>query len=184
MRKSVVIFFVLAASLAQGQSGPQKIGHADPDYILTQLPEAKQIENELKTYATQLDNESKAKQTEYQTKLNVYSGLPANTPDAIKKDKETELMQLQEGIQKFQQDAQTSLQKKQNDLMQPVFAKIGKAIEDVAKENGFSYIFTLQMIGGGDVILYNDEKCNISDLVLKKLGVTPKAPDPDPAKKN
>jgi hypothetical protein len=28
-------------------------------------------------------------------------------------------------------------------------------------------------MGGGDILLYSDEKYNISNLVLKKLGVTP-----------
>lgn len=79
---------------------------------------------------------------------------------------------LQENIQKFQQDAQTSLQKKQNDLMDPVFKKVGKAIEDVAKENGYSFIINPQIMGGGDVLLYSDEKFNISNLVLKKMGIT------------
>ncbi|MBK5278685.1 MAG: OmpH family outer membrane protein, partial [Bacteroidia bacterium] len=79
---------------------------------------------------------------------------------------------LQESIQKFQQDAQTSLQTKQTSLMEPVFAKVGKAIEEVAKENDYSFIINPQLIGGGDILLYNDEKYNISTLVLKKLGIT------------
>ncbi len=53
-----------------------------------------------------------------------------------------------------------------------MFAKVGKAIEDVAKENGFSYILNPRMIEGGDVLLFTDEKYNISELVLKKLGST------------
>lgn len=58
--------------------------------------------------------------------------------------------------------------------MAPIFVKVGKAIEEVAKENGFTYILTPQMIGGGgDVILYGDEQYNISKLVLKKMGITP-----------
>jgi outer membrane protein len=140
------------------------------------LPESKQIENELKTHGTQLDNQLKAKYSEYQTKLNTYNGMPATTPDAIKKDKEGELMQLQESIQKFQQEAQSSLQKKETDLMAPVFAKVGKAIEDVAKENGFTYVLAPQAVGGGDIVLYGDEQYNISTLVLKKLGITPAPP--------
>jgi outer membrane protein len=48
---------------------------------------------------------------------------------------------------------------------------VGKAIEEVAIENGFAYIINPQMMGGGDVLLYTNEKYNISDLVLKKLGV-------------
>jgi len=46
-------------------------------------------------------------------------------------------------MQKFQQDAQSSYQKKQTDLLDPIFKKIGKAIEEVAKENGFTLSLTL-----------------------------------------
>jgi outer membrane protein len=56
--------------------------------------------------------------------------------------------------------------------MHGIFEKVGKAIdESVAVENGFSYIINPQMIGGGDVLLYANEKTNIPNLVLKKLGV-------------
>jgi len=174
MRTLFILLFGFAASAAQAQTTPtQKIGYADWDYIFGQLPDYKQIDNELKTHGTQLENQLKAKYTEYQAKLNAYNGMPATTPEAIKKDKEGELAQLQESIQKFQQDAQTSIQKKQSDLMVPVFSKVGKAIEAVAKENGFTFIINAQVSGGLDVLLYSDEKYNISDLVLKKLGITP-----------
>jgi outer membrane protein len=98
------------------------------------------------------------------------------------------LAALQEGFQKFQQDAQSSLQKKQADLMEPVYKKVGKTIEEVAKENAYTFIINPQIVGGGDILLYSDENYNISDLVLKKLGVTPKpqaaATTPAPVKKN
>ena len=174
MRTLFILLFGFAASAAQAQTTPtQKIGYADWEYIFGQLPDYKQIDNELKTHGTQLENQLKAKYTEYQAKLNAYNGMPATTPDAVKKDKEGELAQLQESIQKFQQDAQTSIQKKQSDLMVPVFSKVGKAIEAVAKENAFTFIINAQVSGGLDVLLYSDEKYNISDLVLKKLGITP-----------
>ena len=175
MRTLIILLLGFVALSANAQtSPPQKIGHADWDYIFGQMPEAKQIENELKTHGTQLDNQLKAKYSEYQAKVNAYQGLPATTPDAIKKDKEAEITQLQEGIQKFQTEAQSSLQKKNTDLMAPVFAKVSKAIEAVAKENGYTYILTPQIIGGGgDIILYEDDQYNISALVLKKLGITP-----------
>ena len=57
--------------------------------------------------------------------------------------------------------------------MTPVYEKVGKAIEDTAKENGFSMVLS-QQIGGLDVVLYADDTSDISDLVLKKMGVTPK----------
>jgi len=117
-----------------------KIGYAESDYILSQLPEFKKIESELNTHRAQLENQMKAKYDDYQAKLKAYQGMPATTPDAIKADKERELAALQENMQKFQQDAQSSFQKKNADLMDPSTKKIGKAIEEVAKENGFSFI--------------------------------------------
>ena len=39
----------------------------------------------------------------------------------------------------------------------------------MARENGFSYIINSLMVGGGGVLLFTDEKYNISDLVLKNL---------------
>ena len=162
----------------------QKIGYAESDYILSQLPEFKRIESELKTHGAQLENQMKAKYDDYQAKLKAYQGMPATTPDAIKADKERELAALQENIQKFQQDANSSFQKKQAELMDPIYKKIGKAIEEVAKENAFTFIINPQVANGGDILLYSDEKFNISDLVLKKLGVTPTAQTTTPPKTN
>jgi len=175
MRTLFLLLFCVFAVSAQAQE-TQKIGYADWEYIFSQLPEFKQIDSELKTHGTQLENQLKAKYADYEGKVKAYQGMPATTPDAIRADKERELQGLQESIQKFQQDAQTSLQNKQTALMDPVFKKVGKAIEDVAKENGFAFIMAPQVMGGGDILLYSDEKYNISDLVLKKLGVTPVKP--------
>ena len=179
MRTLLVAIFcgILATANAQGTDHPvQKIGYAETDYILAQLPEAKKIESELKTHGAQLENQMKAKYEDYQAKLKAFQGLPATTPDAIKSDKERELAGLQENMQKFQQDAQSSYTKKQTDLLDPIYKKIAKAIEEVAKENGFAFIINPQLTSGGDILLYNDEKYNISDLVLKKLGITPAPP--------
>ena len=177
MLKLPFVLIVLMTNQVYAQnSSIQKIGHADWEYIFSQLPEFKSIETELKSYETQLQNQAKSKVQELNSKYKAYQELPENTPEAIRKDKESELSYLQENIQRFEQDAQNSIQKKQNDLVAPVFARVGKAIEEVAKENGFTYILNPRMLGGGDLILFTDEQYNISDLVLKKLSVGPKAP--------
>jgi outer membrane protein len=186
MRTSLLIILLSCFAFA-AQAQTQKIGYADTEYIFSQMPEMKQLENDLKTHGSQLENQLKAKVQEYQAKLAAYNNLPATTPDPIKKDKETELAQLQENIQKFQQDAQASIQKKQTDLMEPLYAKVHKNIEDVAKENGYSFIINSQLGAGADVLLYNDENFDISKLVLKKMGITPSTGTPaaaSPIKKN
>jgi outer membrane protein len=166
-----LVAFGFTVQIAQAQS--QKIGYADVEYIFSQMPEARQIESELQSLQTQLKNQIDTKVAEFQKKLAEYQQYGATVPDAVRQNTERELQQMQANIEKLQQDSQANFQKKQAQLMEPVYAKVGKAIEETAKENGFNLIINNQ-ISGLDVVLYADEKIDISDLVLKKMGITPK----------
>jgi outer membrane protein len=176
MRKLVVLLVLAAATFtakAQTQSAATKVGYADVDYIFSQMPEAKQIDTELKSTQAQLKTQIESKAAEFQKKLADYQANAGTMLDAVRTNTERELQQLQQNLEKLQQDAQSTIQNKQTQLMEPVYKKVGKAIEDTAKENGYTFILN-QQIGGLDVILYGDDNMDISDLVLKKLGVTPK----------
>jgi outer membrane protein len=174
MRKLVLLAvfgLITFASQAQTPTATTKVGYADVDYIFSQMPEAKQIEAELKSLETQLKGQIEAKIKKFQTELADYQKNGQAMIDAVRQNTERELTQQQQNIEKLQQDAQTTIQNKNTQMMTPVYDKVGKSIEAVAKENGFSFILN-QQIGGLDVILYGDEKMDISDLVLKKMGVT------------
>ena len=174
MRTLIFLFVIgLASTFAVQAQSPLKIGFADVDYIFSEMPEAKQIETELQSTQNQLKKEIDTKAAEFKKKLDDYTANLNTMLPAVRANTERELQQLQQNLQKLQEDAQTTIQQKQTSLMEPVYRKVGKAIEDVAKENGFSLILSNQ-IGGLDVVLYGDEKLDTSELVLKKLGVTPK----------
>ena len=184
MKKLIFVFaFALTTAVSMAQTAPLKIGYADVEYIFAQMPEAKQIESTLQTLQGQLKKQYDSKLTEFQTKLKTYQDNLNNPsiPDAVKQNSARELEQLQANLQKLQEDSQTDLQKKNNELLGPVQEKVGKAIEAVAKENGFQLVLNNQ-ISGLDVILFGDEKLDVSDMVLKKMGVTP-TPQTAPAKK-
>ena len=85
----------------------------------------------------------------------------------VRDDKEKELMNMNSSIQEFQRSAQASLQQKEKSLVDPVIAKIDKAIKEVRVENGYTYIISNQ------ALLAGPEDGDISPLVLKKLGVDP-----------
>jgi outer membrane protein len=178
MRTRTLLFsFMLLVVVAYGQTQQpvaQKIGFADWGYIMENMPETKAMQAELQTHGAQLENSMKAKQQDLQAKYDAFTKMPATTPDAIKLDKQRELQTLDENLQKFQTEAQTSMQKKQSDLMTPILAKIQKNIEIVAKENAYTFIINPDL--GGEmtsILLYADEKFDISDMVLKKMGITP-----------
>lgn len=180
MKKLVFVFaFALIATASMAQT-PLKIGYADVEYIFSQMPEAKQIQTELQTLSGQLRKQYDTKYTEFQTKLKTYQENvnSPSIPDAVKQNSARELEQLQANLQKLQEDSENDLEKRRNALLTPVQEKVGKAIEDVAKEQGYSLILSnqIQLQAAVDIILYGDEKLDISDAVLKKMGVTPAPP--------
>lgn len=181
MRTLLFLFaFGLMTTVAHAQTAT-KVGYADVDYIFSQMPEAKQIDADLQSIQNQLKKNLETKGAEFQRKLTEYQQNASTMLDAVRQNTERELQQLQQNLEKMQQDAEAEIRKKQTSLMEPVYAKVGKAIEDVAKENSFTFILN-QQIGGLDVILYGDPTMDISDLVLKKMGVTPVVATPAPKK--
>ena len=189
MKKNLVMAFaaaLLAGGLnAQAQAptatptvtttaGPLKLGYTNIDYILSQTPEAKDIQNQLTIQRTQSENELKRMQKELEDKYASYEKGAAQMSDVIKKDRETELQSLQARIQEFGRTAEQSLQGKYQQLVNPVVQKIQKAIDAVAKENGFQYVFNLD--AGANtipILLVAPEENNITELVLKKMGIDP-----------
>jgi len=174
MRKFVLLLALgMGALTTFAQTAPVKIGTADVDYIFSQMPESKAIDAELKSTQTQLKNQIDTKYQEFQKKVQDYQANLNTMLEAVRQNTERELQQMQQNLEKLQADAQTTIETKRTQLMDPVYKKVGKGIEEVAKENGFTFVLN-QQIGGLDVILYGDEKMDVSDMVLKKLSVTPK----------
>jgi outer membrane protein len=158
------------------QNSNLKIGYTNTDYILSLMPEAKEINTELSSYQKQLESQLQSKYQEFQEKLNDYqekAGSGQMLPEVMK-DKEAELNTLRQSIEKFQKDADASIQQKQAELMQPAFNKIQKAINDVAKENGYSHVFSSDA-GVYPILLYVRDADTLTDLILLKLGIQPPA---------
>lgn len=170
---------LLAPRTAQAQ---QKIGYTSVEYVLSQMPESKQIESDLKTYGSQLEAQLKAKQTAFQTKLADYQQKGPTMTPVVKADTEKELQTMQQGLQEFSQTAQQSIQQRQQTALRPVLDKIQKNIDAVADENGYAYVLNSDA-GSSPVLLHGPKDGDISDLVLKKMGITPTKEAPAPVMK-
>jgi outer membrane protein len=169
----VSAILTLFAIGAQAQDN-MKIGFVDTDYILTQMPEAKQIQSELQAYQRQLTNKIQATMQGFQTQLDTYQKGAATMTEEARAAKEQELQELQQQIQQDQQQAQLSMQRKEEELLAPVYEKIQTNIDKVAEQNNFTHIFNSN-IAGNAILLYvkNQDEANISDMVLQAMGITP-----------
>ncbi len=159
---------------------PLKVGYTNLEQILGLLPDAKRIESELQTYEKQLKAQLDSKVAEFEKKYKDYEAGKMLMADPVRLDKEKELTTLQASIRDFEETAQNELQKKQVALFDPVIEKIRKSIEKVAAANGYTYILSTHADYGGSAIIlyrrYTEE--DITNLVLKDLGVTPPVEKP------
>ena len=175
MKKIIRVSLQASVLLLTGltlQAQSERLGFARIDYIVSQMPESKQVESQLSGQRTQAETELKRLQTELEQKYAGYQKTSAQLSETVRKDRETELQNLQTRIQEFSRSAQESLQKNYTQLMSPVLSKVQQAIDSVAKQAGYGFILNAPSSGSSD-ILYASEENNITDLVIKRLGITP-----------
>ena len=166
LKKLVLTLFLAIPFVAFSQNTQIKLGHLDVQGLFLSMPEAMAIDSTLKKLSAQHENEIKRMEEEFNRKLAEYKQNEATFDETIKKSRMEELQTLQTKMQNYYQQAQASLQQKQEELQAPLREKIRKAMNEVAAENGFLYIFDM------NVLLYKSEQAiDITNLVKKKLGV-------------
>jgi len=169
MKVKIILFEVLVLSVllsftAQAQS--YKIGYVRIEQIFAEWPETKRSNTELQEYETQLTSQLQAKVADFQTKLADLQENAESMDAVTRRDTETELQNLQTQIQQFEANAQQSIGEKNATLLEPLQAKLKEMIDQVAKENGYTHIFTY----GSSLVFSSDESGDISKAVAQKLG--------------
>jgi outer membrane protein len=159
-----MIMMVLAAMALPAVA--QKFGHIDSQELLMAMPEREKAQEQLEAQATMYEEQLRGMQNELQRKYEDYLAKSETWPEAIRKTKEKELNQLQQGMQDFSQTAQQDLAKLEEDLLTPMINRAKEAIEDVGKEQGFTYIFD----SSTGVTVYNGGE-DLMPLVKSKLGL-------------
>lgn len=157
-----MLLFVSTQVIAQS-----KVGTIDSEYILSKMPELVKVQEDLKTYNAKLEVELKAKVDDYQAKIKIYQDSLANMSDPMKKTKQDEIINLENDIAKYRQNGSQLVQIEQNRLLGPLYRRIGKALEDVAKAEGYSQVLTISNSG----IAYMNNKFDITNTVMVKLGI-------------
>ena len=163
MKKILLLSLTFLISISSFSQN--KFGYIDSQELLLLMPERKTAEEEVQTLAKSLESQLQAMTAEYQQSVQEYQANEATYTDLVKQDKVTEITGLEQRIQSFQQNAQQALQSKEQELLEPILQKARKAIEDVASEGDYTYIFD-KSVGS---ILYVKESENILDKVKKKL---------------
>lgn len=168
MNKSTLLTLCLTLMVATvGFS--QKFGFCNSSALLTSIPEMKQADSELKGFQTQLQKRGQEMVKSLQDRaaeLQRKSELGTISP----KDEEAQKAKLaedQDAISKYEQEVYDKLAQKREELFTPILDKVNKAMADVAKENGFVFVFDTN----SSIVLYAHESLDVTKLVKTKLNI-------------
>jgi outer membrane protein len=171
MRKTVqTIVFALFATVVVAQAQPvQKIGYLNAQAILVDMPEMKGADSKLEAFAKQMQAKDSIMVVGFQMKVKSFQEKVEKGEIApIQQEQEKKKLEAEQAeIQKFEQDMQQQMGAKRQTEYQPILDKVNKAISEIAKENGFTYV--IDATAGS--LLFADEKNDLQNLVRKKLGL-------------
>ena len=169
MKKAFIV--ALVAMLAFGGNAMAqktiKLGHINSNELMQIMPGRDSAQAALQKEVEELQADMEAMKKEYETKVNDYMAKRDQLSELIRKSKESDLQAMGSRIEGFQANAQKLLEERQEALLKPIIDRAKKAIEEVGRENGYTYIFD----AGVGAVLYSQDSDDIMPLVKKKLGL-------------
>ena len=165
--KSLLLTVAFAAITISVQA--QKFGYINSQELIAQLPEVKEAEAKIETLKKQLQKKGEEMLTTLRAK---YNALQKKQTDGVLSPKEIEieaatLKQEEAKLGTFEQTSQQKIYEKSELLLTPIQDRITNAIKEVAKDNGYTYIFDISL----GLVLYADPGTDVSALVKTKLGI-------------
>lgn len=152
--KNLVLIAIITLGFTAANA-QQKIGHISTDKLLSLMPETKVMNAELEKLSKTYETELKAEQATLQAKLKKYDAEAKTQTDDVNKQRGIEVQQDQQKLYQSSQAARDDLSKKRNEKLKPILDKAKKAIDEVAKEQGYTYVLensTLIVANGPDLL--------------------------------
>jgi len=167
MKKLFTIVFVSVGLMAASQVNAQtKIGYISTQELITAMPEYKKADTALADFQNALNQQYAEKVQDFNMRDSLLSSKDTSKYTKAQLEvKRNELGKVYVELQGWNQKAQQMYQAKEEETMKPILDKARKAIQDVAKESGYTYIFTKEQL------LVFPPSDDILPLVKKKLGL-------------
>lgn len=171
-RKSILllaVMFLLGIANINAQQN-QRIAYVDSDYILENIPEYSDAQEEINQLSkkwekeiTDLFKEAQEMDREYQSE----SVLLSEDQKRKKKEAITAKRQEAENLRMQYYGPEGELYTKRAELIQPIQEKVYNAINQLAQLKNYAFVFDK---ASGTTMLYCNEKNDISDDVLDEIG--------------
>ncbi|MEP6596849.1 MAG: OmpH family outer membrane protein [Ginsengibacter sp.] len=179
---TLALIFIIVGTL--GLSNPSeaqgKIGYISADEIIVLMPEAAKVDTQLNQYQQSLYMNAQDKQAELNDAVAKFYKDSATMTASLKEVKRKDLQGKVQELSGEEQRIQNLFEQKRQELSSPIQKKLQGAIQEVAKENGYTYVFPRE------ALLVMPPADDIGTLVRKKLGLREPVPGqkaPAPLKK-
>jgi outer membrane protein len=169
--KLIILAITLLVPAALFSQKTIKLGHIDSQKLIMAMPESDSAQKKLQKVEQEFQATLEELQVEFNRKFKTYQDNYTTMTELIRSTKETELNELSERIQNFQTQAQQDFERQRMELFKPIQEKAKQAVDQVAKENGFTYIFDIGP-GVGAIVYASPDTEDILPLVKQKLGLT------------
>ena len=168
--KKVLVAFAVCLLAFGGSAMAQKnlkFGHINSTELMQIMPGRDSAQAILQNEYADIENTLKSMQSELETRYNDYMQNQQGWTELIRQTKQREIQDMGTRIQEFQENAQKQLQEREAELLKPIIDRAKKAIEDVAREGGYTYILD----SGTGALLYSQDSEDIMPQVKRKLGI-------------
>lgn len=161
---------VLSSIIFSGNVFSQtKVGYIDSKKIIESMQDSRDAKQRLDNLVTQWQNDLKVLQDSLKNMKDDFEKKKLILTDQLKQQTESQIAALETSVsnfkvQKFGENGEYFT--KQTEFMKPVQDKIFQAIEAVAKDGGFDYVFDRS---SDILLLYVNENYDLTAKVIKEL---------------
>lgn len=164
MFKKIVLFALLL--IPAGAFAQEKLAYFNSSEVVPLMKEYTQMLDSLEKTQVAIRTELKGMEEEYAKKYQAFMAEGEQLVESIRVRRLTEIRDLEERANLFQQQSQEQLENLQRSLLAPIQQKVREAIQVVGSENGFSYI-----LDSATLLYVSPSSTDATPLVKKKLGV-------------
>lgn len=167
MNKFKIFLFAAAFVLTSSAAMAQKTGYIDVNLVVQIMPEAAKIDSLMQKFETDsLNSQFAILVKDYKYRDSILSSKDTLAmPPSVKQQHQATLQNDAYQIQNWQSISQQYYQGKQNKYLEPVYRKVMNAIQTVAKEKGYSYVYDKSVLivgpAGEDLLPAVAQKLNI-----------------------
>lgn len=148
--KKLKLFVAVVALFVAGNSAmaQSKVGYISVDNMVALMPETKKIDSLLQKFqADSLNPQLNYLIQEYNRKDSMVNGKDSlKTPAAVRQQVRQELENIAYQVQNWQPFVQQAMQNKQEDLLVPIYRRVVDAVNAVAKEKGYTYVYNKESL--------------------------------------